>query len=81
MRTRDSDVPASSCKELNTRLKVSVVNMKLPLALRNYTEVRTWLALQRFDRRVRWVRHGCEAETPEGAVTASSAAWRRGWGP
>ncbi len=30
------------------RLKVSGVNMELPLALRNYAGVRTWLALQRF---------------------------------
>jgi hypothetical protein len=37
-------------------LKVSVVNMELPLALRNYAEVRTWLALQRFAKRIRWVR-------------------------
>ncbi|HOB76208.1 MAG TPA: HPF/RaiA family ribosome-associated protein [Phycisphaerae bacterium] len=37
------------------RIKVSVINTELPLALRNYAEVRTWLALQRFANRVRWV--------------------------
>lgn len=36
------------------RIKVFVANMELPPALRFHAEVRTWLALQRFARRVRW---------------------------
>ncbi|MGE5611696.1 MAG: HPF/RaiA family ribosome-associated protein [Bacillota bacterium] len=36
------------------RIRVFVANMELPPALRHHAEVRTWLALQRFARRMRW---------------------------
>src|SRR5690554_947310 len=43
-------------RRLVVRIRVSAVNLELSPALRQYAEVRVWLALQRFSRRVRWVK-------------------------
>ena len=66
------------------RLRVSVVNMELPLALRNYAEVRAWLAVQRFSGKVRWVNvwlRTCNGESGGPGKLCRMEAWLAKIGP